>query len=283
VRPVSTIKEEIQAIVPESAQQVLARAGIRDEEVFPLPSVLRKSPTLVGYYRLLLGSSQKEFYASGTGMSPFKGMEMRGKINPTAERGLEEFCRDMSLALSELIGQISPQVTQQDIEQLPLLTLGSQFRGSHNNQIGKVAAEGVFLAIAEIVAEHISKQTSQALMVRNAAGRDVHVQLAADPDVRFEEVFGEERRALLAIEIKGGTDRSNAHNRAGEAEKSHQKVKGYPERWTVISTEGLQLDVLKADSPTTNQWFDVAQILGREGKDWERFRTQLIGIVGIPD
>jgi hypothetical protein len=134
----------------------------------------------------------------------------------------------------------------------------------------------------EIVGKHIAKETAQSLVVRNAAGRDVCVQLAADPDVRFEEMFGEERRPRLAIEIKGGTDRSNAHNRAGEAEKSHQKAKGYPERWTVIATAGLELDALKADSPSTNRWFDVAQILGREGKDWEEFKTQLVGIVGIP-
>jgi XcyI restriction endonuclease len=276
---------EIQAIVPESAQQLLAQVGIRDEEVFPLPAVLHERPTLVGYYRLLLGSSQKQFYASGSGLSPFKAMEMRGTINSAAEKHLEEFCRTMSLALAELIDQISPRVTQQDIEQLPLLTLGSQLQGSNNNLIGKVATEGVFLAIRQIVSKHISKQSSERLVVQNSAGRDVHIQLSADPDVRFEEIFGHDQRPRLAIEIKGGTDKSNAHNRAGEAEKSHQKAKalGYPECWTVIATEGLQLDVLRGDSPTTTQWFDSAQILGREGEDWEEFKTRIVGIVGIPE
>jgi hypothetical protein len=38
-------------------------------------------------------------------------------------------------------------------------------------------------------------------------------------------------RSLAAIEIKGGRDYSNIHNRIGEAEKSHQKAEkqGYVE------------------------------------------------------
>lgn len=279
------VKREIQELVPERAQRLLAQAGIRDEDVFPLPSVLRQRPTLVGYYRLLLGSSQKQFYSSGSRLGPFKTMETRGTISNDAAEHLEEFCRAMASALAELIDQISPGVTQQDVEQLPLLTLGSQFQGSNNNRIGQLATEEVFLAIREIVAEHIAQETSKQIVVKNAAGRDVQIRLAADPDVRFQEEFGEEQRSLLAIEIKGGTDRSNAHNRAGEAEKSHQKAKtlGYPERWTVIATKGLDLDVLKSDSPTTNLWFDATQILAREGENWVKFKTRLVGIVGIPE
>ena len=48
--------------------------------------------------------------------------------------------------------------------------------------------------------------------------------LATDPDIRIQEEFEPgQLRNKVAIEIKGGTDISNAHNRAGEAEKSHQK------------------------------------------------------------
>ncbi|HKZ13589.1 MAG TPA: XcyI family restriction endonuclease [Solirubrobacterales bacterium] len=280
----AAIKEEISSIVPEAAQQLLAQAGIRDEDVFPVPSILRKRPTLIGYYRLLLGSSQKQFYSSGSGLGIFKSMETQGNLSGRADQQLEDFCKAMTLALADLIDQISPRVTQRDVEQLPLLTLGSQFQGSNNNRIGKAATEEVFLAIHEIVAEHISKESSGTIVVKNAAGRDVRIRLAADPDVRFEEEFGAELRPGLAIEIKGGTDRSNAHNRAGEAEKSHQKAKalGYPECWTVIATKGLDVDVLKSDSPTTNLWFDATQILAREGEDWVRFQTRLVGIVGIP-
>ena len=282
--PPATVRKELGEFVPSDAQKLLALAGIRDEVVFPIPSVLREKPTLVGYYRLLLGTSQKQFYASGSGLAPFKAMEERGVLASKPEEGLEVFCRQMALALAALIEQISPRVTERDIGELPLLTLGSQFQGSNNNRIGQAATAEVFLAVKEIVSDHIVDESETEIVVLNSAGRKVHIKLAADPDVRFLEEFDEELRPRLAIEIKGGTDRSNAHNRAGEAEKSHQKAKalGYPECWTVIAKKGLDPKVLEGDSPTTNLWFDAAHVLAREGGDWDQFQTRLVGIVGIP-
>jgi len=37
-------KKQILAYVPADAQKILAAAGIRDEHVFPVPSVLEKKP-----------------------------------------------------------------------------------------------------------------------------------------------------------------------------------------------------------------------------------------------
>ena len=39
---------------------------------------------------------------------------------------------------------------------------------------------------------------------------------------------------------------------------------------------------LKSESPTTTLWFDAAQVLGRNGEEWNAFRSRLIGEVGIP-
>ena len=71
-------KKQILTYVPADAQRILAAAGIRDEHIFPVPVVLERKPTLIAYYRLLLGISQKRFYRKGTGMGPFKSMETRG-------------------------------------------------------------------------------------------------------------------------------------------------------------------------------------------------------------
>lgn len=277
-------KKEVAIYAPVDAQQILARAGIRDEEVFPTPVVLREKPTLVGYYRLLLGVSRKAFYTSESGMSPFQKMEDRGVISKQGEEALPEFCRAMGKSLAELVRRLSPEITQRDVDELPLLTLGSQFQGSNNNRIGQAATVDVFLAVKEIVKNHIVEDGEQKIVVRNSADRVVRISLAADPDVRIEEEFRDELRSKVAIEIKGGTDRSNAHNRAGEAEKSHQKAKGqgFRDFWTVIAKKGLDGDVLAAESPTTNSWFDVAHVLGREGKDWEDFKSRIAGEVGIP-
>lgn len=278
------VKREIGEYAPRDAQRLLAKAGIRDEEVFPTPTVLRSKPTLVGYYRLLLGMSRKQFYATETGMRPFAAMEDRDVLKEKADGLLPEFCRIMGETLAELIRRLSPTVTQRDVDELPLLTIGSQFQGSNNNAIGQLATENVFLAVKEIVKDHTVEETEQSVVVENSAGRLVRITLAADPDLRIEEEFEDDLRSKVAIEIKGGTDRSNAHNRAGEAEKSHQKAtkKGFRDCWTVIAKKGLDVGVLRSESPTTNSWFDVAHVLAQDGEDWAEFRSRIAEVVGIP-
>ncbi|MGH3117795.1 MAG: XcyI family restriction endonuclease [Gaiellales bacterium] len=280
----ATVKEQLADYVPADVLQILASAGIRDEYVFPVPAVLEAQPTLIGYYRLLLGVSQKTFYGTGTGLARFKSMESRGTLNPRQREQLSELCSEMAKALAELVRQLSPAITKRDIDELPMLTLGSQFQGANNVMIGQQAIVDVFLAISEIVGASIVERTGQLLRVDNASGRTVRIGLAADPDVRIEEEFGDDVHRKVAIEVKGGTDRSNAHNRAGEAEKSHQKARaaGFREFWTIIALKGVDVTKLRGESPTTNSWFDAAQVLGRDGPAWEDFRTRVAGVVGIP-
>ena len=168
--------------------------------------------------------------------------------------------------------------------ELPLLTLGAQLYGSNNNSIGRQATIDVFLSVAEIVKRFVITQDAKKITIVNASKRKVVIALSSDPDIRIQEDFGGKFRNKVAIEIKGGTDISNAHNRAGEAEKSHQKAKGegFRDFWTIISKTGVNVDKLKRDLPTTNSWFDVAQVLGREGDDWSEFRSRFADSAGIP-
>lgn len=279
------LKRQLAEFVPVDVQQLLASGGVRDEQVFPTPAVLEAQPTLIGYYRLLLGVSQKVFYRSGTGMGTFKSMETRGTIRANQRAALGEFCKAMSTGLADLVRQMSPEVSQRDVAELPLLTLGSQFQGGNNVAIGRQATVDVFLAIADIVKDHITARTERRLTVQNASGRQVFISLAADPDVRIQEEFEGSLRNKVAIEIKGGTDVSNVHNRAGEAEKSHRKADAeqFRDFWTIISKRGVSVDKLQAESPTTRSWFDVAEVVGRAGSDWEEFRSRVVGEVGIPE
>ena len=277
-------KGQILVYVPVDAQKILAAAGIRDEHIFPLPAISEKKPTLIGYYRLLLGVSQKRFYRKGTGMGPFKSMETSGLLSPKKRPDLESFCTAMAENLAELVRNISPPITPRDVSDLPLLTLGAQLYGSNNNAIGKQATLDVFLSVVEIVKNFISSQNSSKITLENASKRTVVIALSGDPDIRVQEEFEGRLRNILAIEIKGGTDVSNAHNRAGEAEKSHRKAKkqDFRDYWTIISLAGVDLGMLQQESPTTTSWFDVAQVLAREGKDWKEFRSRFAGAVGIP-
>lgn len=271
------VKKQLSTYVPVDVQRILAANGVRDEHVFPVPVVLETKPTLIGYYRLLLGVPQKHFYAGNTGMGQFKSMEVRGLLKQGRRPDLEGFCAAMAR-------QMAPHLTPRDVVELPLLTLGSQFQGGNNNTIGKRATLDVFVAVSELVKSHIVSQEERTITIQNSAGRKVVIALAADPDIRIQEEFGGKLRNKVAIEIKGGTDRSNAHNRAGEAEKSHQKAKNedFRDFWTIISKTGLNVRKLKSESPTTKDWFDVAHVLGREGEDWDLFKSRLADATGIP-
>jgi XcyI restriction endonuclease len=278
------VKRQISEYIPRDSQKILAAAGIRDEHVFPIPAVLEAKPSLVGYYRMLLGAPQKSFYKGSTGMGRFKGMEELGTISEKTRPVIPAFCRAMAKPLAELVRQL-PKLTERDLRELPLLTFGSQLQGSNNTQIGKTAMKEVFVAIKEIVANHIVAATDRCLTLKNSAGRTVFISLSHDPDVSVQEQIEDRIHHRVAVEVKGGTDVSNAHNRAGEAEKSHQKAKnrfGFPEFWTLISKQGLEAFKLARESPTTNHWFDVAEVLARRGPDWDDFRQRLAGACGIP-
>ena len=100
-----TVKEQLAQYVPGDAQKILAAAGVRDEDVFPVPAVIVKKPSLVGYYRLLLGSPQKGFYDRSTGMGRFKSMEERGTMEGNQIAFLPDFCHAMAEPLAELVAR----------------------------------------------------------------------------------------------------------------------------------------------------------------------------------
>src|ERR1039458_610726 len=216
-----TVKEQIREYVPGDAQKILAAAGLRDEYVFPVPSVIENRPSLVGYYRLLLGAPQKSFYKGSTGLGRFKSMEESGAISEKTRCMVPNFCKAMADPLGELVRQI-PKITERDLHELPLLTFGSQLQGSNNTQIGKTAMNEVFVAVTEIVKGHVIEppvkltagQKERKLFLKNASGRTVVITLSHDPDLCIQELMEDNRpNSKVAIEVKGGTDVSNAHNR----------------------------------------------------------------------
>lgn len=278
----SVVAAELAILAPNDARRVLAQANIRDEHVFATPVVLTAVPTTLGYYRLLLGVPQKQFYTSQTKLTPFKPMEEHNRLPAKVIPLLTGFCSAFNRQMAELITLITPDFTRLDLEQLPLVTLGVQFDGKLRNDIGQAATQDVFLAIREIVAPRITSETSGSLTLVNSSGRKVRIELASDPDVAITEEFPDSASSLnVALEIKGGHDRSNAHNRAGEAEKSHLKLQGHArDHWTLIAMKGMDQAKVKGGSPTTRRWYEISEVLARTG-DWERFKADIRGAIGI--
>lgn len=130
-----------------------------------------------------------------------------------------------------------------------------------------------------------SLPSSQALNgVKTSSGREFSVVVSSDPDIFVQESGAALEANRLALEIKGGEDGSNIHNRAGEAEKSHLKTKkvlGYQECWTVIASANHSLEQLKSESPSTDKWFDVLQVINQSGESWEEFKRDLRMILDL--
>ena len=145
-------------------------------------------------------------------------------------------------------------------DDLTLLTLGPQLRGGANVAIGAAAIVTVFGVIRAIVEPSIVAADQNKLELKNAAGRTVFIQFAPDPDIIIREPLPSGTfRHIIAIEVKGGKDFSNYHNRLGEAEKSHQKARhrGYTECWMVVNVDNIDLklgkrSLLSAVEP--NRW-----------------------------
>jgi hypothetical protein len=284
---VTQLDTELHAVADPSDLAALAGRGIRGEWLFAVPSVLRANPALLAYYRLILGFSQKEFYTSATGLSAFKALEERNLLSERAEALLTELCTELAKAAARLCRAIGyDQITLELLDHLSLLTLGPQLRGGANVRRGTDAISQVFRVIQAIVSPYLIEATTSRLRLRNAPGREVVIQFASDPDIVIQEVRRDGRDQLIvAVEVKGGRDFSNIHNRVGEAEKSHQKARqrGFTECWTVVNVDSMDSTLAKSESPSTDQFFLLSDLLNSMSSGYNEFRTRLVHLTSIPD
>ena len=240
---------------------------------------------MLGYYRLLLGFSQKEFYTKKFGISGFKSMEVKGTLTSRSKERLADLCRSMVDSACALLDGIGiDRVSKELLDDLTLLTVGPQLRGGANVKKGVAGIIDVFEAIHNIVEHAATKSTQSSIQIINAAGRKVSIEFAPDPDIVIcEEMNTTSIRKLIAIEVKGGTDFSNIHNRVGEAEKSHQKAKsdGYVECWTVVNVDRIDMNMAAKESPSTNRFYRISSLKSGEGEEYNDFKNRIIALAGI--
>src|SRR5258707_5820419 len=101
----NTVKTQIAKYVSADVQKLLAVAGLRDEYVFPVPAVIEAKPTLIGYYRLLLGAPQKSFYKGSTGIGIFKRMEEMSTMSAQQKGYVPHYCTAQAEPLPDLLRQ----------------------------------------------------------------------------------------------------------------------------------------------------------------------------------
>lgn len=286
---IAELDKQLARFVPAADLANMARHGLRSELLFAVPAVLQANPRLLGYYRLLMGYSQKEFYGGrdkGFGIGHFKSMEEKGKIGKAAATDLPKLCAAFCEAASSLLAGIGPlRVSRELLDDLTLLTVGPQLRGGANNQRGNDGIVQVFEIIREIVSHAAAKVCENAIEVTSATGRLVLIEFAPDPDIIIrEEMEPQHYRNVVAIEVKSGTDVSNIHNRIGEAEKSHQKARrrGFTECWTVVNVARLDMAKAHSESPSTDRFYSLAALSLRTGDEYDDFRRRVVSLTAIP-
>ena len=277
---ISDLDSELGRLVTNDRLARLAASGLRGETFFPCPLVLTAAPRLLAYYRLLYGISQKQFSQRGYGR--FLRMELDGAVSGRISGRLPELTSVLIDAGGQLLDNL-PELSLGTFRDLQLLTLGQQLKGGRLNEIGAAATRLVFARIRAAVDEAaIVAESETSIEIHNDSGRRVVVSFSSDPDIAITEYTETIAIRRLAIEIKGGTDVSNVHNRLGEAEKSHQKAraKGFAEFWTIVNV-GVDANVAFTESPTTKQFFELGRIIDRGDPEWARFRDQLAARLGI--
>ncbi|NJL28658.1 MAG: XcyI family restriction endonuclease [Thermoanaerobaculia bacterium] len=282
---IARIDHELGKLPAAKSLNLVASWGLRGEIVFATPYLLQQNPRLLGYYRLLLGFSQKQFYGKECGCGPFKSMEEKGRMSAPQESRLEELCSALSRSADILVRGMH-RLDKSMAHELTLLTLGPQLRGGKLNALGGQAVNTIFDLIRSIVEDKVVSASPRAIEIQNAAGRLVRVEFASDPDICIRETLPSgSLRNLVAIEIKGGKDVSNIHNRIGEAEKSHQKARktGFVECWTIVGVERLEEEIAKKESPSTDRFYTIEGITDVRSSESHDFAENLRSRVSIGD
>ena len=282
---IAALDQQLAGVMPAKALQKLASFGLRGEALFMAPMVLLAKPTLLTYYRTLLGYSQKEFYKTGTGLGIFKRAEEGGVLGTTALAQIHELCKFLNVCAWKLLqGMDKLTIDQRFLNELSLLSIGPQLRGGRNNERGEAGIEDVYQLILKAVAHAKPVVSGRTATLDNAAGRQVVIEVAADPDiVIIEKSSGNGNRPLVAIEVKAGTDASNIHNRIGEAEKSHLKAKArkFTECWTIVNVASLDPVVAAQQSPTTHRFFTLSELLETTSGAHADFVASIVALAGI--
>lgn len=274
------VDDDLSNYVDPICLKKVASFGIRGEIFFPIPYIIEANPRLLGYYRLLFGISQKNFYSKDH-FSGFKQMEDRGRISSEMKPLIGDLCISL-IHTSEILIREIDAISISLVRDLQLLTLGGQLRGGINNKIGEIAKQMVFDVIKDITEPYIKTVKEDSIEIVNDSKHKVIIKFSGDPDISIIETIGATNRPLVAIEIKGGYDYSNIYNRLGEAEKSHQTAKdnGFIEFWTIIRVD-VDINRAKIKTPTTNKFFNINRIRNPDEEEYHIFRDLLSSLLSI--
>ena len=257
-----------------------ASFGLRGELFFPVPCIIEANPFLLGYYRLLFGLSQNEFYGRGP-FGPFKRLEDSGELPDKLRRHIPGLCMSLARTAEELVDGID-DLSLGALHDLQLLTLGPQLRASENTKLGQDAARELFDIICRIIRPYVKETTHRTILLENDSWRTVIIEFFGDPDICITEKLPSGVRPLLAMKIEEETDTADIPHHLRKAEKSHRKARnrGFSEFWTFVRAD-VSPEVASRESPTTGHFFRMDRICDPESAEHREFKSLLGSLMGI--
>jgi hypothetical protein len=276
---ISTIDRELHAFIPKRALNRLASHGLRGEMLFPVPCLIKANPAIAGYFRLVLGISGKEYGRHGLKIwiQAEKGERVR-----LTDGDVSGLCQALIPAGVQLLGGVNGVLSKELFHELSLLTLGAQLDGGYRTIIGQRAVEQV-QSLIEAILRGVSKKAALSkneIVFRNNSGREIIIRFGSDPDILILERIRDNLIRKLAIEVKGGVDPSNIHNRLGEAEKAHNKLEKSVLKWTITGVP-IEEAVARQRSPSTAEFFVLSDLVAGKGGSFIRFKQNLASIMGL--
>jgi hypothetical protein len=146
------LDEELASFVEPAHLKQLASFHLRGEAFFAVPYLLVHNPFLLGYYRLLYGFSCKAFYEQGP-FKRFQRLENDGLVESRIEPQIPSLCRTLC-ATGSLLVELIEDVSLATVNELQILTLGAQFRGSGNVKVGQNATDSFFSFLKDLLSPY---------------------------------------------------------------------------------------------------------------------------------
>lgn len=217
--------------ISKAAWDHIKNNDIAPVKLFAHPELIKKTPHLLAYYRMISGISQKGMVRISFTTTPY---EEKNIIN-IDERKLIPIISTINRHLSSLI-ESDPSFSLDDAKLLGMMNYGTQINGSWRNEIGieggrrvKEFIQNYFLKDKKIKEIHLKdgsiRSAGYQTEIDNINGFDMvnryKIIFGSEPDV---SILNPSDKLEAAVEIKAGIDPAGALERYGAAKKSFDKA-----------------------------------------------------------
>ena len=283
--------ERREIAVTEEAAERVRKAGLPLTAAFCHPKVLQLRPHLLLWYRGLAMMSRKELSGDTRGAEEKAKAVGEGRAAELALVLNRHICAVLSVG----------DVTLADLKGIVYSTVGATLQGKWGNEIGKIQVvfEEFVLDQLATMGELREVRTSRGWVPWSREGlRDMRVvsarlrggrfvEFGSNPDVAvFDREEEPSRLIVCAMEVKGGTDESNAYYRLADAAETLQRSRHANERcFTIMVSDSIIAPVselLKKEpyASLVDSYYGVSQLLSDEEAQ-KRFAADLRRVLHI--